>query len=304
MPTTQIDGVAWTQLVIGNRLYVGGSFGTARPAGSAAGVNTVVRKNILAYDITTGNLITTFAPTLNSQAYVIARSPDGSTIYVGGDFTTASGVARSKIAAFNATTGALITTFAPALDGRVRAIVADGDKIYVGGQFTTANGVARDRLAAFNTDGSLTGWNPGSDNQVYTLLMTPAKDKILAGGSFQNAGRTAGGALAASYGMVALDPTTGVKLPWNATNLIKNAGANSAILQLTTDGTSVYGNGFVFGAGGNLEGIFAADPATGDIKWVEDCHGDTYSNYPGGIRRRIRRQPLALLRQCRRLPAD
>ena len=172
---------------------------------------------------------------------LIARSPDGSRIYVGGDFTSASGASRSKIAAFNATTGALITTFAPVLNGRVRAIVADGEKVYVGGQFTTANGVARDRLAAFNTDGSLTGWNPGADAQVYTLLMTPAKDKILAGGSFQNAGRTAGGGLAASYGMVALEPTTGVKLPWNATNLIRNAGTNAAILQLTTDGTSIYG---------------------------------------------------------------
>ena len=46
----------------------------------------------------------------------------------------------------------------------------------------------------------------------------------------------------------------------------------------------VYGTGYVFGAGGNLEGTFAADPNTGNINWVEDCHGDTYASCPvGGV---------------------
>ena len=35
LPTVQIDGVAWTQRVIGNTVYVGGRFTTARPAGAA-----------------------------------------------------------------------------------------------------------------------------------------------------------------------------------------------------------------------------------------------------------------------------
>ena len=41
LPTVQINGVAWTQRVVGNTVYVGGKFTTARPAGAAAGVNTV-----------------------------------------------------------------------------------------------------------------------------------------------------------------------------------------------------------------------------------------------------------------------
>ena len=40
---------------------------------------------------------------------------------------------------------------------------------------------------------------------------------------------------------------------------------------------AVYGTGYVFGAGGNLEGTFSADPTTGDLNWMEDCHGDTYA---------------------------
>jgi hypothetical protein len=62
LPAPQIDGVVWDQVVIGNVVYVGGEFTTARPAGSKPGVDTVPRANILAYDLTTGVLIDSFAP--------------------------------------------------------------------------------------------------------------------------------------------------------------------------------------------------------------------------------------------------
>lgn len=106
LPTVQINGVAWSQVVVETTVYVAGSFANARPAGAAAGVNTTPRSNLLAYDITTGNLITTWAPTVNAQALSIAASPDGSTIYVGGGFTQDNGQVRSRIAAFTASTGA------------------------------------------------------------------------------------------------------------------------------------------------------------------------------------------------------
>src|SRR5690606_11513724 len=86
LPTVQIDGVVWAQLVIGDTVSVGGEFTTARPAGSAPGVNTVPRENLLAFDIRTGELISSWAPTANGAVYSLAASPDGSRIYVGGNF--------------------------------------------------------------------------------------------------------------------------------------------------------------------------------------------------------------------------
>src|SRR3954453_1160640 len=80
LPTVQIDGVAWTQRVIGNTVYVGGKFTTARPAGAAPGGNTTARSNLLAYNITTGNLITTWAPTTNGDVLSIVPSPDNNTL--------------------------------------------------------------------------------------------------------------------------------------------------------------------------------------------------------------------------------
>src|SRR4051812_5361057 len=57
LPTVQVDGVVWSQVVIGNTVYAGGKFTTARPAGAAPGVSTTTRNNLLAYDIRTGQLV-------------------------------------------------------------------------------------------------------------------------------------------------------------------------------------------------------------------------------------------------------
>ena len=91
LPTVQINGVAWSQVVVGDVVYVAGRFTTARPAGAPAGVSEVPRNNVLAYDVRTGALITSFAPNLNAQAVSLAASPDGTRLYVGGDFTQADG---------------------------------------------------------------------------------------------------------------------------------------------------------------------------------------------------------------------
>ena len=59
LPTWQINGVVWSQVTVGNVVYVAGSFTKARPPGIAAGgVGEIDANNVFAYDITTGNRIT------------------------------------------------------------------------------------------------------------------------------------------------------------------------------------------------------------------------------------------------------
>ena len=116
LPTVQINGVVWAQVIVGNRVYATGQFTSARPAGAALGTNETPRSNILAYDITTGALITSWAPSLNAQGLAITASADGSTIYVAGDFDRVNGAARSRIAAIDATTGALVPSFTAGAD--------------------------------------------------------------------------------------------------------------------------------------------------------------------------------------------
>ncbi len=275
LPTVQIDGVVWSEQVVGTTVWAGGSFANARPAGAAPGTNLTSRPNLLAFNITTGALITSIAPSLNAEVKVVAVSPDHSRVYVGGAFTTANGANHYRIAAYNASTGAIISSFTAGVDAEVNAIVATNTTVYVGGAFSNANGVARQKFAAFDLNGNLLGWAPTADNnEVETMVMSPDGTRLIAGGSFTSANGSA-----SAYGLASLDPTTGALYPWAASSVVQDAGSAAAILQLTTDGTAIYGNGYVFGAGGDLEGSFSADPDTGTINWIEDCHGDTYGNY-------------------------
>lgn len=82
LPTWQINGVAWSQVVVGNTVYVTGNFSKARPPNTNTGDPAeVTRSNLLAYDITTGNLVTSFNHALNGVGWRIVASPDNSRIY-------------------------------------------------------------------------------------------------------------------------------------------------------------------------------------------------------------------------------
>lgn len=277
LPTAQHDGVAWQAVTIGNTVYVAGRFSNARPFGAAAGTQQVPRANLLAFDLQTGVLRSNFAPVLNGQALSIAASPDGSRLYVGGDFTTVNGVQRLRVAAFDPATGALLGGFAPKMGASVRAIAASNSTVWMGGTFTSVGSVARSRLAAANaSDGALLAWAPdAADGRVNALALSPAGDRVVVGGAFT----TLNGSNRPGYGLGMVTSVTGATLAIQANDIVRDAGDDSAILSLSTDGTQFYGTGYIFGTGGNLEGAFAANWSDARIKWIEDCHGDSYSAF-------------------------
>ena len=92
----------------------------------------------------------------------VAASPDGSRIYVVGDFTTANGQPRRRVAAYSTATGALITSFNPVgVTSQARAVIATNDTVYVGGGFQGAGGTGRRNLAAFRaSDGGAAALEP------------------------------------------------------------------------------------------------------------------------------------------------
>lgn len=282
LPTVQIDGVAWSQAIVGNNVYVAGSFATATPAASEPDQTVVARSNFLAYDITTGRLDVRVDTALNAQAIVVAASPDKTRLYIGGDFTTANGSTHRRLVAVDVATGAVIESFKPNLDARVASIVATDDTVYVGGNLTNANGVARTRLAAFSaTTGSLLGWAPTASGSVKAMTLTPDGSKLIVGGQFQ----TVNGVNV--YGLAAVSPIDGALVPWAASGQVRAYGATSAITSLRTDGVSILGTGYTYGAlpvsgTREFEGTFSADPTTGALNWLQDCHGDSYDVYSTG----------------------
>lgn len=279
LPTWQINGVVWSQAVVGNTVYVTGSFTKARPPGVAVGgAGEIDANNIFAFDIRTGNPIANFSHSMDAQGLVVRAAPDGKTVYFGGDFTTVDGQARAHVAAFDVATGAMLD-WAPRADGQVRGFAFAGDTVYVGGNFRSSGGKPRSELAAWNTTTkAITDWAPsaGGDGFVWDMVTSPDSTRVIIGGSFTQLNG------AAVYGMASLDVATGEPLPWAATDRIRTAGLNGAISSLSTDGVQVYGTGYAFGTGANFEGSFAADPYTGQIKWVNDCLGDSYASFPQG----------------------
>ncbi len=278
LPTTQLDGVAWDQWVVGDNVYVAGKFNNARPAGSPAGSNNTPRSNFLVYNITNGVLNTGINVPLNAQALAVAATPDGSRIYIGGDFTTASGGNYYRIVAINAATGQVISSFRPIMESQVRALAVTNTAVYAGGTFSSVNGTATGYIAKLDpTNGSLvTSWKASADYVVDALAVSPDGSRVYAGGRFQHVNGEN------HYGLVMLNGTTGASMPFPANNVVKDAGNNAGITALYATSDRVYGSGYVFGSGGNFEGIFSADATTGALVWLEDCHGDTYTVQPLG----------------------
>ena len=280
LPTVQMNGVAWSQVVVGNTVYVGGEFTQARPAGAALGTNETPRANLLAYDIRTGNLLSSWVADTNGPVYAVAASPDGSRIYAGGAFTEVNGVTRNRIVALNPTTGAVVTSFAPRATSRVSTIAATNSRVYFGGYFTSVSGEVRNKFAAVQaSNGALLSWAPDAQGgHGRAMVISPDGSKIALGGNFT----TLNGSNNPGYGLALVDADTGASLPMPANSLIRNGGPNAAILSLTSDGQSIYASGYTYGSGGNLEAVTRINWSDGAIVWVADCHGDTYSVWPMG----------------------
>lgn len=281
LPTWQINGVVWAQVVVGSTVWVTGSFTQAGPPGvPVGGAGWVPALNIFAYNITTGLPVPGFRHSLNSQGNSIAAAPDGSRVYVGGDFTSVDGEPRGHLAAFDTATNSLSSAFAASVSARVSAIVVTKTTVYVGGAFFSAGGgKPRNQFASFAVaNGALGTWAPvASGGAVATMAMAPDGSRLIVGGAFTQLNGVT------TRGMGSVDSAVGkTNLPWIANQTIKDSTPSAGITSLVSDGKQIYGSGYSAGSGGSFEGTFAADPYTGKIAWLNDCHGDTYGVFPMG----------------------
>lgn len=263
------------------RVFVGGEFTSVRPPGSALGTGEVSRTYLAAFDSTTGSLITTWNPVLDASVWSLKASADGTSLYLGGDFTTINGVTRNRIAKLSTSTGAVDTTFKPSASFRVNELGIFGSNLYLAGSFGLVNNVTRNRAAAVNaTTGALLPFDPNVTTDPAAAIQTPpdvqalgiSQDgtKVYLGGRFTTVGGVA------NYGVAAVDSSTGAPLSFPAqSNVPKPTTAcKSGVRDIITDATTVYvaaaGDG-----GGCFDGTFAANVSDGTSKWVSTCLGAT-----------------------------
>ncbi|MCW2780556.1 MAG: domain containing protein, partial [Marmoricola sp.] len=158
------DGEIWDIEVLGDRVFIAGSF-TSIQNQRSNNTTTYNQAGIASYNYVTGLVDASFRPTIGGGGVeAVEATPDGTKLYIGGNFSTVSGVAKKTIASLNLTTGAPLAGFTANADGKVNEIAVTNSRVYVGGRFTHVNSVARGALAAL--DGTTGAVIPGFVNNI------------------------------------------------------------------------------------------------------------------------------------------
>ncbi len=260
--------------------YIGGFFTCIGPntSGLCDGSDDVVRNNA-AHINANGSVDTSWNPDLNDGVTALALS--GSTVYLGGFFSTVGGIARNYAAAVG--TDGTLTAWNPNLNSFVRAIGVSGSTVYLGGAFTTVGGIARNRAAAVGTDGTLsTTWNPSLNSGVRAIGVSGSN--VYLGGYFTTVGGIARN-FAAAVG------TDGTLSSWNpdVNDAVDAIGVSGSTVYLGGDFTTVGGIARNFaaavGTNGTLLGPWPGPLVTDVLLFVTKSGGGagTVASSPAGI---------------------
>jgi hypothetical protein len=255
-PTADDDVSALAPSADGSRLFVAGAF---------TKLGTATRNYLGALATTGAGATDAWDPNASMPAMTVAPAPTmpgGSgvspgVVFAGGTFATVNGTARANLAAFDATTGALVPGFVANTDKAVRAIVpsADGASLYVGGLFKKVNGLSRGRLAKLNaTTGAVdTGWAPKASAEVKALAV--AGSKVYAAGAFSTVNGSTRNRAAA------VDATTGALSSWNP-----NVSNVVWALAVSPDAKTIYlGGAFSTVKGSSRKNIAAVSASTASV---------------------------------------
>lgn len=180
---TSVEGYVEVQAFTqsGNTMFVGGNF--ARVQRDVNGSGAVNQPFLAGFDVSTGELVTSFRPQLNEQVRALATLPDGSVV-AGGLFTRANGQPAAHLVALDPVTGATRSGWQVTVENRVssgkapivQALGVSGGWLYVGGRHTHLSGpdgrarwaknLGRVRVADGNAGANWNGRLNGTVNDV------------------------------------------------------------------------------------------------------------------------------------------
>jgi hypothetical protein len=250
----RVNGPTYAVRVVGSRVYVGGTFSQATGPGGV----TRPRANMAAFDLATGALVEGFRADTNGSVRSIVS--DGTTVYLGGSFTSVSGGGRGRMAAVSATTGALLP-FNPNANNIVYSLDLRAGRLFAGGVFSTIGGVARNRAAAVNpATGALDPqFTPQPNNTVLSIRSNPSGNTVYLAGDLSAVAGTA------RAGVAAVSGATGALLPLTFSDTYRPTLG----LDMNEDGSRLYG---AVGALGNQ--VAAWSTTSGTRVWRQRADGD------------------------------
>ncbi len=249
--------------------------------------------------VISGNVLSgTDSPMWQTNNEVDAVVVSNGVVYAGGRFTAvrppgaASGsnqTTRRYLAAFNATTGALVTSFNVPLDGRVRdlAVSPDGTKLYVAGSFNTVDNVQRRRLAAVNLPSGTVDTGFRADAGASVTAVEATSDTVYLGGDFGRVNGVTRGRFAAVDARTGdLDPDFAPTLsPGEPSFWTPNPGSRTYAIKVPADGSRVLiGGSFARVDGVLTGGIASLDPQDGSLQpWAASTVQPINTNCTGRV---------------------
>ena len=157
-----------------NLVYVGGSFTT---------VDGVTHDRLVALNPSTGAVDPTWNPDSNDTVRSFALAADGTTMFIGGFFTTMDGVARQSVARVSRTDGSLDPWAIPA--GVIVAPQTAWALLPVGNRLYAGFGKGPNYAAAFRLDNGTVGtqvWRFNTVGNDESLAMSPDGTRLFIGG--------------------------------------------------------------------------------------------------------------------------
>jgi len=280
------NGAAYKSAEANGMLYVGGSFTSVTAAAGTTPTGTFTRNHILAFNAATGSISTSFAPNVNGDVWAIV--PSGTSLYIGGSFSSVNGVARRGLAKIDATTGAVDTSFNAALtSGNVTEAALVSGRLIISGTFP------KKILAVNPTTGANTGYinvavtgsvaSNAGPVEVYRFAVNPAGTKLVGVGNFT----TVGGATHYRAFMLDLGLTAASVSAWRYTPLQQMCAASSLPDYMRDVDFSPDGSYFVFVSTGFVPlsgqvGIALCDAASRFETANLSPTRPTWINYTGG----------------------
>jgi hypothetical protein len=191
VPKPHIDAIGQT----GETLYAGGRFDTVAHHG---GSPVFLRNNFVSFMSKTGTLKSTVEPSFtdpNFDGQVWAIETFGSSVFVGGEFTTVNGITRKRVVKIDGATGAVDPAFNARFPGGIvwelRIWTAPGGTPML----LVAGSMPKQLVALDLTTGVDTGYFnlgiadaiPGAWGKlaVYNMAINPAGTKLVATGNFR-----------------------------------------------------------------------------------------------------------------------
>jgi hypothetical protein len=283
-PRITVGNAPFAAVPVGGQMYVGGAFTEVQNANRS---QTYARKNLFGFNMADGSLTSL---SIDVDGDVLALATDGTSLYVGGKFSSVNGVARRGLVKLNPVSGAVDTAFNARLKGAVQDVEVANGRLFVGGRagarltaVSPATGADLGYLSLSIT--GTTAADGSGTTDVYRFAISPDKSKLVAIGNFT----AVNGQKRWRAFMVNLGTASASLAPWYYTHLEKPCNLETRYAYLRDVDFSPDGSGFFFVSTGGASrtgerGLTVCDGAarfdtaiTSPARpaWITYANGDT-----------------------------